>query len=266
MSKKDLLREKAKGKLATSSVKPVEEKKVVPISGSSELVKITREIRSDLDEMKDIAEWWNDKKIRINELKENIVTKLMYVRDHKKQLLPDRTFESYLSEDIGISKGYFYEQIQAYNLCIEHKKPSLFKEVDHKVLVNIAREKDVEKQKELLKKAPELSREDFKKDKSEKVSPTDFSKTEKKLPVLSAAKLAKLSQSEKQSPAEIAKGLLGVFQKMYNEEKQEHSRTYLRGYISGVVQFSNYLNQNGLISDSDFKKIMSYDPSKSSED
>jgi len=265
MSKKDLLREKAKGKLATSAVKPAEEK-VVSISGSSELVKITREIRSDLDEMKDIAEWWNDKKIRINELKENIVTKLMYVRDHKKQLLPDRTFESYLSEDIGISKGYFYEQIQAYNLCIEHKKPSLFKEVDHKVLVNIAREKDLEKQKELLKKAPELSREDFKKDKLEKISPTDFSKAENILPDIATAKFAKRSPSEKQSPAEIAKGLLGVFQKMYDEEKQEYSRTFMRGYMSGIIQFSKYLNENGLVNDSDLNKIMKYNPSKNSED
>lgn len=170
MSKKDLLKEKAKSKLATGMVKPVEVKKAVALTGTSELVKITREIKTDLDEMRDISEWWNEKKLRVNELKENIITKLMYVRDNKKSLLPDRTFESYLSEDIGISKGYFYEQLQAYNICVEYKKPKLFKEVDHKVLVNIAREEDKEKQRKLIEKAPDLNRDYFK-----KVSPTDFS-------------------------------------------------------------------------------------------
>jgi len=78
--------------------------------------------------------------------------------------------EEYLTNDIGISKGYFYEQLQAYSICKEYNKPALFQEVDHKVLVNIAREKDKAKQEKLISKAPSLSREDFK-----KVSPTDFS-------------------------------------------------------------------------------------------
>jgi len=174
VSKKDLLKEKAKAKLAISTVKPVEAKKAVAVSGSSELAKVTREIKIDLDEMRDISEWWNEKKVRVNELKESIITKLMYVRDNKKLLLPDRTFESYLTDDIGISKGYFYEQLQAYNICVEYRKPKLFKEVDHKVLVNIAREEDKEKQKELIEKAPSLNRDFFSRGRSEKVSPTDF--------------------------------------------------------------------------------------------
>jgi len=255
MSKKDLLKEKAKGKLATSALKPVEEKKVVSISGSSELVKITREIRSDLDEMKDIAEWWNDKKIRINELKENIVTKLMYVRDHKKQLLPDRTFESYLSEDIGISKGYFYEQIQAYNLCIEHKKPSLFKEVDHKVLVNIAREKDVEKQKELLKKAPELSREDFKKDRSGKVSPTDFSKSSESSPPVMDAQFRVKEAGMTKTLSELALGLLKTSRAMFYPDMNDVDRQVLAARFGGISDFSKLLRDYGYITDDEYKSI-----------
>ena len=135
-----------------------------------ELRRLTLEIKSDLDELRDIAEWWKAKKERVAELKESIIKKLMHVRNNRKKLLGGRTFEEYLTTDVGISKGYFYEQLQAYGVCAEYQKPGLFKEVDHKVLVNIAREKDKEKQKELIEKAASLSRDDFK-----KVSPTDFS-------------------------------------------------------------------------------------------
>lgn len=169
MNKKELLKQKAKGKLAID-VKPAAALALVPKQKEGDLKRITMEIKSDLDELRDIAEWWKAKKDRVNELKQNIIEKLMYVRNHKKSLLGGRTFEDYLTADVGISKGYFYEQLQAYNVCVEYQKPGLFKEVDHKVLVNIAREKDKDKQKKLIEKAPKLSREDFK-----KVSPTDFS-------------------------------------------------------------------------------------------
>lgn len=258
MSKKDLLKEKAKSKLATGMVKPVELKKAVALTGTSELVKITREIKTDLDEMRDISEWWNEKKLRVNELKENIITKLMYVRDNKKSLLPDRTFESYLSEDIGISKGYFYEQLQAYNICVEYKKPKLFKEVDHKVLVNIAREEDKEKQRKLIEKAPDLSREYFKKDK-EKVSPTDFSKSKENLPSLVSAKYSLPKSSDKQKPGVIALDLLRIFKELHDKEKMEFGKTYLSGYMSGIIGFSSYLNEGGIISDSDYEKIKKFE-------
>lgn len=167
MSKKDLLKQKAKPKLATSAA-------VIPLPVKAqkhgELDHITREIRSNLDELRDIQMWWQEKKIRVSELRESIIDRLVYVRDHRKKLLPNRTFEDYLTNDIGISKGYFYEQIQAYNVCMEYKRPELYKDVDPKVLVNIAREKDPERQKELIEKAPSLSREYFK-----KVRPSDFS-------------------------------------------------------------------------------------------
>ncbi len=172
MNKKELLKQKAKGKLAID-VKPAASLALVPKQKEGDLKRLTMEIKSDLDELRDIAEWWKAKKDRVNELKQSIIEKLIYVRKNKKKLLDGRTFEDYLTNDVGISKGYFYEQIQAYNVCVEYNKPGLFNEVDPKVLVNIAREKDPVKQKKLIEKAPTLSREDFK-----KVRPSDFSGNE----------------------------------------------------------------------------------------
>ncbi len=167
MNKRDLLKQKSKPKLATSVNAAASTALAVK---ETEIDRLTLEIRSDIEELQDIHEWWQQKKERAAELKQSIVEKLVYIRDNKKALLPDRALHDYLTDDIGISKGYFYEQLQAYDVCVEYNKPDLFNDVDHKVLVNIAREKDKDKQKELINKAPTLSREYFK-----KVSPTDFS-------------------------------------------------------------------------------------------
>jgi len=162
MSKKDMLRQKAKGKLAADIKTPT--LAIVPKEKTSgDLKRITLEIKSDMNELQDIAEWWKAKKERVNELKQNIIEKLIYVRNNKKKLLVGRTFEEYLSNDIGISKGYFYEQLQAYNVCADYKRLDLFKEVEPRILVNIAREKDLDKQKKLIEKAPTLTRDYFKK-------------------------------------------------------------------------------------------------------
>ena len=178
MSKKDLLKQKARAKLATTlnkSEPKAESVNQVVVLGDAELSRVTMEIKSSLEEMQDIFEWWQEKKERVSELKQFVIEKLIYVRNNKKKLLPARTFEDYIINDIGISKGYFYEQLQAYNVCKEYNKPGLFQEVDHKVLVNIAREKDKDKQKELINSAKSLSRDDFRKDTiNPKVSPTDF--------------------------------------------------------------------------------------------
>jgi hypothetical protein len=191
MSKKDLLRQKAKGKLAISAATDKKPSLAVVVK-DDELKKITREIRSSIEEMQEIHEWWKEKKERVNELKELIIERLMYVRKNKKRLMGGRNFEDYLVNDIGISKGYFYEQLQAYNVCLEYNKPALFKEVDHKVLVNIAREKDSNRQKKLIEKAPALSRDYFK-----KVSPTDFSAGDS-------------SADENKFIAEVSRGTLSI--------------------------------------------------------
>jgi len=160
MSKKDLLLKKAKGKLAIDA--PSAGLALVPRDKGGELRRITLEIQSDLSEMQEIANWWIQKKERVGELKQLIIEKLIYVQKNKKRLLGGRTFEDYLVNDVGISKGYFYEQLQAYSVCAEYGKTSLFKEVDPKVLVNIAREKDKKEQEKLIAKAHKLTRDDFK--------------------------------------------------------------------------------------------------------
>jgi hypothetical protein len=161
---KDKLKAQAKPKLAVTSSSAA-----VPVVSDSksalptELARITREIRSDLDEMRDIAEWYKSKKERAGEIKQSILEKLIYVRDNRKKLLEGRTFEEYLTGDVGITKGYFYEQLQAYSLCSEYRKMSLFRDVDPKILVNISRVEDKDAQKKLMDKAPSLTRDYFKK-------------------------------------------------------------------------------------------------------
>ena len=163
---KDQLREKAKGKLAVnadSSAVGAEVPVIVEKNVASELTGITREIRSDLDELREISEWWQTKKERVAEIQKNVVERLIYVRDHMKKLLGSRTFEDYLTSEIGITKGYFYEQLQAYNVCVEYNKKDLFGAVDTKVLVNIAREENKNVQQKLINRAPSLTRDYFKK-------------------------------------------------------------------------------------------------------
>jgi len=188
MSKKDLLKQKAKAKLATTLNKAepkAESANQVVVLGDAELSRVTIEIKSSLEEMRDIYEWWQEKKERVSELKQFVIEKLIYVRNNKKKLLPSRTFEDYLVSDIGITRGYFYEQLQAYNVCLEYKKPGLFQEVDLKVLVNIAREKDKDKQKELIDSAKNLSREDFKKSAaSQNVRPSDILESDERKSVV----------------------------------------------------------------------------------
>lgn len=164
MSIKDQLKAKAKGKLSVVD-QPAEKPKtaVAVVEKGSELAALTFEIRSELDELREISDWWKEKKERAAEIQRSVIEKLIYVRDNMKKLLQNRSFEDYLNNDIGISKGYFYEQIQAYSVCAEYGKKDLFGVVDTKVLVNIARVEDAGKQKKLLDRAPSLTREYFKK-------------------------------------------------------------------------------------------------------
>jgi len=186
---KDKLKANAKAKLAvnaTTAVIPVvvDKDRNLP----AELNRITIEIRSDLDEMRDIAEWYKAKKERVGEIKQNILEKLIYVRDNRKKFLDKRTFEEYLTEDIGITKGYFYEQLQAYSLCAEYRKMSLFREIDPKILVNIAREENKERQKKLMDMAPKLTRDYFKKS-----DMSDSSNSESKSPFIVKVNREKLT-------------------------------------------------------------------------
>jgi preprotein translocase subunit SecD len=91
-----------------------------------------------------------------------------------------------------------------FKFCVEYKKPKLFREVDHKILVNIAREKDPERKKTLIENAKELSREDFRKDRSTiKVSPADYSINEKNRPEALAVKYSVPGASGRQVPETV---------------------------------------------------------------
>ncbi len=162
-SLKDQLRDKAKGKLAVTT----EQVTSLPVAQnnnlSAEIYRITREILTDLGELREISEWWSAKKTRVAEIQKNVVEKLVYVRNNRKKLLGGRTFDDYLTADIGITKGYFYEQLQAYNVCAEYNKKDLFGTVDTKILVNIAREENKAQQQKLINRAPSLTRDYFKK-------------------------------------------------------------------------------------------------------
>jgi len=164
MSIKDQLKAKAKGKLSVVE-QPAEKPKtaVAVVEKGSELASITFEIRSELDELREISDWWKEKKERAAEIQRSVIEKLKYIRDHKNKLLGSRTFEEFLNTDIGVTRGYFYEQLQAYSVCVENNKKDLFGTVDTKILVNIAREEDAAKRKKLLDRAPSLTRDYFKK-------------------------------------------------------------------------------------------------------
>jgi len=157
MGIKDKLLKNKKGHL--SVVKP----EIVPSKKMSELERITYEIKANLSELEDIVETFRTKKIRAQELKQTIIEQLIYIRDNKKKLLPNRTIDEYLTNDLGISKGYFYQEIRAYELSLEYKKPELYKEVDSRILATIATEKDPKKQKALINNAYKLTRDSFKK-------------------------------------------------------------------------------------------------------
>jgi hypothetical protein len=127
----------------------------------SAIDKITREIKANLQELNEIKEFFIVKRQQAALIREKIIQTLLYVRDHKKELLKE-SFEEYLETQIGLTKGYFYEQVQAYELCQKYGVPEYFSEIDYKILVYIARVKDKEYQKLLIYKAPSLTRETLK--------------------------------------------------------------------------------------------------------
>ncbi len=88
----------------------------------------------------------------------------MILQDHQDQHPAETgvTFEEFLKQEVRISKQFFYEQMKAYELCLEYKQPELYKEVgDYKALVQTARIKDQKLQKKIfneIKKQPDINR------------------------------------------------------------------------------------------------------------
>ncbi len=131
------------------------------IIASDDIFEITRKIREEIDELKNIIADVRAKRHRVNELRSRIIEQLIYVRKNKKTLLKGRNFTEYLEIDVGITRGHFSEQLKAYELCVENNKPEYFNTIDTKVLVGIARIKDKKLQKLLFEKAPEMTRADI---------------------------------------------------------------------------------------------------------
>lgn len=158
---KDKLKQQSKAKLAVTTepnLKVITKTAVV----TSEIDKITYEIKSNLDEIREIQQWWDTKKTRVTELKTVIIEQLIYVRDNKKALLHGITFEDYLTNEIGISKGYFYNMTKALEIASEFKKPGLVYEADPKLIIMSQQFEDKKVQKAIIDKAGTLTREDMK--------------------------------------------------------------------------------------------------------
>jgi hypothetical protein len=129
------------------------------IIAGEDIFEITLKIREDIEELKNIIADVRAKRHRANDLRSRIIEQIIHVRQNKKRLLNGRTFTDFLEIDVGITRGHFSEQLKAYELCVENNKPEYFNTIDTKVLVGIARIKDVKLQKLLFEKAPELTRE-----------------------------------------------------------------------------------------------------------
>lgn len=155
---KDKLKTQAKAKLSVTAKVP-EIKEALPVS---ELQQITYQIKSDLDELREIQEWWENKKGRVVEIKKNVMERLIFVRDNKKKLLAGRSFEDYLVNEVGVSKGYFYDNVRALEIAKEHNKPDLLAGIDPKALLLADSIEDPEVKKAVIGRAGELSREDVK--------------------------------------------------------------------------------------------------------
>ncbi|HRX16820.1 MAG TPA: hypothetical protein P5123_10945 [Spirochaetota bacterium] len=168
-SVKDKLKKNAKNKLAVTAKKPVVDNKV---SVLNDIDKITFEIKSNLDEIREIQEWWSEKKNRVVELKKSIMVRLIFVRDNKKNLLGSRTFEDYLVNEVGVSKGYFYDYVRALGIATSYKKPNLLDSTDPSVILLADKIEDDDVKKAVINRAAELSREDVKQiQKSSDLSP-----------------------------------------------------------------------------------------------
>lgn len=134
----------------------------LPVVTENDLDKITAEIRSDLQKLDAIVNWVNDRKKQFAETRERIVKNLLFVRENKKRLLGPKNFEEYLESDVGITKGYFYQVLRAYEISHEYKKPELFENVDYRILSDISRIDNEKVKAQLLNKADSLSRDDVK--------------------------------------------------------------------------------------------------------
>lgn len=114
----------------------------------------------------------------MSESKGQIIEDLNYLKEHQAELTEKTglTFESFIKEVAGYSKGYFYQLTANYEFLKSKDKIDLLDKVDTKIIEEIKKIDDTKIQKEYLNKAETLTRADIK-SMRERVSPDYSEKT-----------------------------------------------------------------------------------------
>ena len=114
----------------------------------------------------------------MSESKGQIIEDLNFLKEHQAELTEKTglTFESFIKEVAGYSKGYFYQLTANYEFLKSKDKIDLLDKVDTKIIEEIKKIDDTKIQKEYLNKAETLTRADIK-SMRERVSPDYSEKT-----------------------------------------------------------------------------------------
>jgi hypothetical protein len=138
-------------------------KKNLVTSSSAFLAPAVTDLDTTINRIKRNIKFLQTIKDQAETSKSEIVKDLIFLKNHQEELLNEKgiTFEDFLKNEIGIAKSFFYEQIKAYELCLEYNRTDLYDSVDSKILVNIARMDDKKQREKYLIKSPELSRKDI---------------------------------------------------------------------------------------------------------
>jgi len=147
MSKQDELLAKAKKKSPVSAATPF----VPEVVEDSELDVITRRIKGNVDQFERLRD-------KAKDLKKRIADDILYVTQNKSRLLPHRSLQDYITNDLQISKEYFYQIKRGYDFLLEHNKEDLIEEADFRIIDDIARIKNKKVQEKLLSNIQNVTR------------------------------------------------------------------------------------------------------------
>ncbi|HRX16819.1 MAG TPA: hypothetical protein P5123_10940 [Spirochaetota bacterium] len=136
---------------------------------SNELQEITNRIKSNVSRFEKLRR-------EAGKLKQQIADDVLFVAKNKNRLLPNRTLQDYIENDLKISKQYFYSIKRSYDFLIENNKAELIRDTDFRIVDDISRVKDKEKQKELLAKTTFLTRDQIREEIQKYARHTSFDK------------------------------------------------------------------------------------------
>jgi hypothetical protein len=148
VSKMDLLTKAAKKK---SPVASSDDNNVPAAVEENELDIITNRIKANVEQFERLRD-------KAKELKKKIADDVLFITQNKKRLLPDRTLQDYIINDLQISKEYFYQIKRSYDFLLEQDKTDLISQADFRIIDDIARVKDKKVQAELLENIDTVSR------------------------------------------------------------------------------------------------------------